>query len=114
MTSPRQETIGRAESSRKRPSEVPGIVITIDIKPNDYPNSINLSSAGIVPVAILSSSTFDATQVNPATVTLAGGRVEPVGKGDRYSCSKQDINNDGKLDLLCHVVTARFLNEPGD
>ena len=114
MTSPRQDTIGRAESSRKRPSEAPGIVITIDIKPNDYPNSINLSSAGIVPVAILSSSTFDTTQVNPAAVPLAGGRVEPIGKGDRHSCSKQDINNAVKLDLLCHVVTARFLNEPGD
>jgi len=65
------------------------IRVAIDIKPGSDPNSINLSSAGVVPVAILSSATFDATQVDPASVTLAGARVKLIGKGDRYSCSPQ-------------------------
>ncbi len=88
--------------------------VPIDIKPGSLPNSINLSAAGVVPVAILSSATFDAMQVNPATVTLAGAKVKLIGKGDKYSCSAEDVNGDGRLDLVCHVVTAQFLIEPGD
>jgi hypothetical protein len=90
------------------------ITVTIDIKPGSDIKSINLGSAGVVPVAILSSSTFDATQVNPATVSLAGAKVKLIGKGDKYSCSAQDVNGDGLFDLLCHVVTAQFMIEPGD
>ncbi|MBI3989349.1 MAG: hypothetical protein HY347_07005, partial [candidate division NC10 bacterium] len=86
----------------------------IDIKPGSFPNSINLGSAGVIPVAILSSPTFDATQVNPASVSLAGARVKLIGKGDKYACSADDVNLDGWLDLVCHVVTAQFMIEPGD
>ncbi len=88
--------------------------VDIDIKPGSFPNSINLASAGVVPVAILSSPTFDATQVDPATVTLAGAAVKLIGKGSKYSCSAQDVNSDGLTDLVCHVETAQFLIEPGD
>ena len=88
--------------------------MTIDIKPGSYPNSINLSSAGVVPVAILGSATFDATQVDPASVTLAGARIRLIGKGDKYSCNAEDVNADSFVDLVCHVVTAQFMIEPGD
>ncbi len=90
------------------------MVVQIDIKPGSFPNSINLSSAGVIPVAILSSPTFDATQVNPATVTLAGARVRLIGKGDKYACSPQDVNADGLIDLVCHVVTAQAFLTVGD
>src|SRR3989338_11093360 len=88
--------------------------MTIDIKPGSFPNSINLSSAGVVPVAILGSSTFDATTVDPATVALAGASVKLIGKGTKYSCSTEDVNADGFVDLVCHVMTAQFMIEPGD
>lgn len=87
--------------------------VGIDIKPGSFPNSINLHSAGVVPVAIFSSATFDATQVNPETVSLAGAKVKLIGKGDKYSCHAEDINGDGLPDLVCHVVTAQFIIEPG-
>lgn len=90
------------------------VTVAIDIKPGSFPNSINLGSAGVVPVAILSSATFDATQVDPATVTLAGAAVKLIGKGDKYACSAQQVNEDGRMDLVCHVVTAQFIIEPGD
>jgi hypothetical protein len=93
---------------------VVGITVAIDIKPGSFPNSINLSSAGVIPVAILSSTTFDATQVNPASVTLAGATVKLIGKGDKYSCGREDVNGDGLIDLVCHVITGQFLIEPGD
>ena len=64
-------------------------------------------------MAILSSATFDATSVDPATVTLAGATVRLIGKGDKASCSTQDVNGDGLLDLVCHVLTAQFMVEAG-
>ena len=89
--------------------------VSIAIKPPaDPPVPINLSSSGVVPVAILSSPTFNATTVDPATISLAGASVQLVGRSDRYSCSAQDVNQDGFADLVCHVVTAQFLIQPGD
>ena len=88
--------------------------VAIDIKPGSFPNSINLASAGVVPVAILGSASFDATQVNPSTVTLAGASVKLIGKGDKYACRADDANADGRPDLLCQVLTEQFLIEPGD
>ena len=90
------------------------LTVSIDIKPGSDPNSVNLSSAGVIPVAILGSATFDATQVDPATVALAGASVKLIGKGTKYSCSTEDVNADGFVDLVCHVMTAQFMIEPGD
>jgi hypothetical protein len=42
---------------------------------------VNLGSAGVIPVAILSSASFDATTVDPATISLAGASVKLVGNG---------------------------------
>jgi N-acetylneuraminic acid mutarotase len=92
----------------------PFLTVVIDIKPGSFPNSINLGSAGSVPVAILSNACFDATQVNPDSVTLAGAPVRLIARGSRYQCSAQDVNGDGRADLMCHVETAQFMLEPGD
>jgi len=88
-------------------------IIAIDIKPGDATNSINLTSNGVIPVALLSDATFDATQVDPSTVTLAGGSVKLIAKGTQYSCMVQDENLDGKPDLLCHIDTNQLVVEPG-
>ena len=54
------------------PAEVPSTIeVDIDIKPGSDPNSINLKSNGLVPVAILSTIDFKATAVDPGTVLLA-------------------------------------------
>lgn len=60
----------------------------------------------MIPVAILSSPAFDATQVDPATVTLAGATVMRRGNG-QFSCHPEDVNADGLLDLVRQVMTAR-------
>lgn len=80
------------------------ISVGIDIKPGSFPNSINLGSGGTVPVAILSTSTFDARTVDPLTVTLASAPVALRGKGTP-TASAQDVNADGLLDLVVHVST---------
>jgi len=74
-----------------------GIFATIDIKPGSWPNSINRQAKGLVPVAILSGVGFDATLVDPSTITLLG--AHPV------KSSLEDINGDGKLDLIVHFRT---------
>lgn len=87
--------------------------IEIDIMPGDFPNNINLSSSGVIPVAILSTNTFDATTIDPATVTLAGAAVKVVGKSDRYLYSLEDVNGDDRLDFKTKIYTAQIFIEAG-
>jgi hypothetical protein len=68
-----------------------------DIKPGGYPNSINLSSRGVVPVAILTTDDFDATTVDPVTVKFADAL--PL----RWAW--EDVDYDGDLDLVFHFKT---------
>ncbi len=79
--------------------------IEIDIKPGSYPNSINLGSNGKVPVAILGSADFDATTVDPYSVTLGGAEVVLKGKSQTPMASVEDVNEDGFDDLVVHVDT---------
>jgi hypothetical protein len=87
--------------------------VNIDIKPGSYPNSINLGSQGNVPVAIFGSSDFDATTVDPLTVTLAGASVRIKGKGTPMS-SFEDLNGDGHTDIFVHVDTTALELSEGD
>lgn len=79
-------------------------IVGIDIKPGGVPNSINRRSEGKIPVAILSSATFDALSEVDAT-SLTFGRT-----GDEASlafCNRasEDVNGDGLPDLVCHFKT---------
>lgn len=71
--------------------------IAIDIKPKGQPNSINLKSNGVIPVAVLTTDNFDANTLDPATVVFAG--ASPL----RWSW--QDVDWDGDIDLLFHFKT---------
>jgi hypothetical protein len=87
--------------------------VAISIKPPAAPPvPINISSAGVIPVAILSGDGFDATTVNPGTINLSGANVRLKGKGS-YQCSSSDVNGDALADLLCQVPTDQFQLIPG-
>jgi hypothetical protein len=73
------------------------ISIELDIKPGGNPNNINLSSQGVVPVAVLTTPSFDARDVDPKTLFFA--EAAPT------RCTRADVENDGDLDLLCHFQT---------
>ncbi len=89
------------------------IEVAIGIKPGSDPNSINLNSAGVIPVAILSTDTFDVTtEADPDKLALAGAAIRRVGKGDKRLCYYEDVNDDGLFDLGCQFETAQFMNEP--
>ncbi len=85
--------------------------VDIDIKPGSYPNSINLGSQGVIPVAILSDARFDATTVDPYSVALAGAGVALRGKAQNPMAKGEDVDGDGLLDLIVHVETENF--DPG-
>ena len=73
------------------------INVKIDIKPGSDPNSINLGSKGVVPVAVLTTDGFNASEVDAESVKFAG--TEP----ERWT--SEDVDEDGDLDLLFHFKT---------
>ncbi len=79
------------------------VVVDIDIKPGGFPNAINPNSKGVLPVAILSTASFNAaTQVDRTSLTF--GRTGNEGSL-RFCQNPADVNGDGRLDLLCHFST---------
>ena len=72
--------------------------VTIDIKPGNTPNSINPGSNQNIPVAVLTTETFDATQVDPLTVVFGPGEAaESHGRSHI-----EDVDGDGDADLVLH------------
>lgn len=72
--------------------------ISIDIKPEENPNIINLKSKGVVPVAILTTENFDATTLDPLSAKFGpGGAEETHGRGHI-----EDVDGDNDLDLVLH------------
>ena len=51
------------------------LTVPIDISPRDSRNVIDLNDDGLVTVAILSTTTFDATTVDPKSVVFAGAKA---------------------------------------
>jgi hypothetical protein len=85
--------------------DVPIVLVNVDIKPGSYPNVINLGSQGLIPVAILSSSVFDATTADPDSVELAGSSVAVRGRSNKFMAHQEDVNGDGLTDLVVQVAT---------
>jgi sugar lactone lactonase YvrE len=90
------------------------IDIAIDIKPGSYPNSINMGSHGVIPVAFLTGPEFDASTIDPLTVTLRGedfadGLVKLRGKKDvQPMANLEDVDGDGDIDLVVHLETEKL------
>jgi hypothetical protein len=75
--------------------------VVIDIKPGSFPNVINLNSKGVIPVAVLTTESFDATTVDPSSVKFGpNGATEAHGRGH-----EEDVNGDGDVDLMLHFAT---------
>ena len=88
----------------------------IDIRPGSTTNPINLSSAGVVPVAMITSDTFDATTVAPSTVCF-GDADGPTERDCTESHGKghlEDVNGDGRPDQLFHFKVRQTGIDAGD
>ncbi len=91
----------------------PFIPVAIDIKPDSFPNSINLNSKGATPVAIFGNNTFDVYQINLGSITLAGAPIK-LKKNSQPMASYKDVNGDGFTDLVVHVATEALQSRPND
>lgn len=77
--------------------------VVVDIKPGSYPNSINLSSKGRLPVAVLSTAGFDASLFTPEMAHLSDAGT-PMSEGCMGATAvrwvREDVNRDGQQDLV--------------
>jgi probable HAF family extracellular repeat protein len=77
------------------------LAVTIDVKPGSATNPVNPRSNGVIPVAILSSPTFNAATVDASSVRFGpGAAAESHGRGHI-----EDVNGDGRPDMLLHFDT---------
>ncbi|MBA3852803.1 MAG: hypothetical protein C0503_00220 [Gemmatimonas sp.] len=77
--------------------------VEIDIKPGASANSVNPSSRGVIPVAILSSPVFSAAGVELTSVRFGAEGTEAV----PLRSSLEDVDGDGDLDMVLHFLTER-------
>jgi hypothetical protein len=79
--------------------------VAIEIKPGSFPNSINPRSKGVIPVAVLTTVSFDATTVDPTTVRFGPGGTE----ANAEKAALEDVDEDGDMDMILHFRTQDVL-----
>ena len=92
-------------------------MIGIDIKPGSDSNPVNLSSHGIIPVAILGSDDFDVEDVDGTTLAFAPAGTTPrhdLSNTETFEDHLDDVNGDGLMDLVSHYRTQDTGIAPGD
>ncbi|OGO00923.1 MAG: hypothetical protein A2Y59_06580 [Chloroflexi bacterium RBG_13_52_14] len=75
------------------------IEVSVDIKPGNYPNPVNLNSKGIISVAILTTPSFDASSVNAQMTRFGPAGATPV------KSNFEDVDHDGDMDMILHFRT---------
>ncbi len=95
----------------RRSEDAPTVLtVVIDIKPGDFPNVVNPYSKGVIPVAILTTDSFDASTVNSAAVTFGATGEEALA----LKATVADLNWDGRPDMLLHFRTEQLGIRCGD
>ena len=79
------------------------VTVGLSIMPGSSPTSISISKKGTVPIAILSSATFDARTIDVASIRLGdgtGAEVPVDQQKGRYQSRIDDANGDGRPDMI--------------
>jgi probable HAF family extracellular repeat protein len=87
---------GATRAFRLDPLITVGIVVNIG---TPRPASLNIDSEGALDVAILGSASFDVTTIDPTSVLFG-----PKGAKNIRAPVLQDVNKDGKPDLVLHFA----------
>ncbi|HEY0637054.1 MAG TPA: DUF1194 domain-containing protein [Pseudonocardiaceae bacterium] len=99
-----------------QPPPPPVIEVDVEVKPGSNPAPINPRARGVVPVAIITTSDFDAITVDPTSVCF-GDADDPTGGDcteDHERGHPEDVDGDGDLDLRLHFHIQDANIEPGD
>ena len=90
--------------------------VEIDIQPGMAQSSINVSHSGLIPVAILTTSTFDASIIDPSSVCFGDD-----GAASERNCTEAhgtghllDTSKDKLADLLLHYEVTQAGIDRGD
>ena len=93
----------------------PDIEVNVDIKPGSDENAVT-PDKGTIPVGVLSTAVFDATSVDPSNVCF--GDADVLSERD---CTEEhdrghveDIDSDGRADLVLHFTAAESGIDLGD
>ena len=74
------------------------IPVDIDVKPGSAQNTVNPRARGVIPVAILTTATFDAALVDRSSVRFGA----TGGEAAATHAAPEDVDGDGDLDLSLH------------
>ena len=92
----------------------PVTAIAVDIKPGTTPNDVQRTSKGKLPVAVLTTPTFDAAEVDVATIRLGDetGDETPVALQNKKTpmAALKDVDLDGDLDLIVQFDIPRLVS----
>jgi hypothetical protein len=90
--------------------------VEVDIQPGMTPSAINVRQSGLIPVAILTTSSFDAATIDPSTVCFGD-----AGSAAERSCTEAhgtghllDVTKDKIADLLLHFQASLTGIDPKD
>jgi hypothetical protein len=101
-------------------------LVDLDVKPKSCPNPLNVKTKGLLPVAVLGSYDLDATEIDPASVRLAGvaplrSRLIDVSTPfepftDKEDCFEDcnELGTDGYLDLILKFRVREIVQALGD
>jgi len=95
--------------------------VDLDIKPQSCPNPLNVGDMGVLPVAILGTSGFDVSQIDPASIQLEGVApadwstqdvATPIPDSDD-SCFCHALGPDEFVDLVLHFTAQEIVSALG-
>ena len=89
-------------------------VVAVDVKPGTAPpNPITLGKTGTFPVALFGSCRFAVSNIDLATVRVAGAPIAPRTNGTP-NATFQDLNGDRITDVLVTVRVQDLASTPAD
>jgi hypothetical protein len=97
-----------------------GIEMSVDIRPGSFPNPVNPSSKGVIPVAILGKPSFFPELLDPESVNLEGIPPLRYHYADEFTyssdCDCAVPGSDGYDDMILHfdsAAIAEYLEHTG-
>jgi hypothetical protein len=80
------------------------IAVAVDVRPGEPDNPINRAAGGLLPVAILGTTALEVAQIDAGTIR--------VGAAAPWHVATDDLNADGRPDLIIHVRIQSLQLEP--